>query len=81
MVRKLNFNPFNLDEEGTYTTVLLKNYRINQTVLRDTDIEESQLTLELTFLSDNVTPKKFSKFLKEFDEFLVSRGYQEGIRD
>lgn len=66
------------------TLVILDGYNIQQSIVdeKDRDSKKSQLQLELTFYSNDLSAVKFEDFLQDLQEFIKERNrrYKELAR-
>ncbi|EOO05018.1 hypothetical protein IAW_05837 [Bacillus cereus str. Schrouff] len=58
------------------TKINVKHCSISEVSLTS---NEGQLNLKLQFNSDTNVAKKIGKFLEGFDDFLIAKGYGDGI--
>ncbi|MDO6631777.1 hypothetical protein [Bacillus thuringiensis] len=68
--------PIRTGKVDTHTAVWVKGYSIDNPTAGTK--AESQLNLELTFMSNDYSPNKYKVFLEEFQKFLDERGYLSG---
>ena len=68
--------PVITEKIDTHTAVWVKGYSIDNPTT-DTEME-SQLKIELTFMSNDYSPNKYKVFLEEFQKFLGECGYLSG---
>ncbi|ALA12530.1 hypothetical protein VB_PLAS3A_45 [Paenibacillus phage vB_PlaS-3/A] len=67
-----------------WTVVIVDGYNIQQSIVdeKDRDSKKSQLQLELTFYSNDLSAVKFEDFLQDLQEFIKERNrrYKELAR-
>ncbi|MEV3101749.1 hypothetical protein [Paenibacillus larvae] len=58
-----------------WTVVIVDGYNIQQSIVdeKDRDSKKSQLQLELTFYSNDLSAVKFEDFLQDLQEFIKER--------
>ncbi|AOM11227.1 hypothetical protein [Bacillus thuringiensis] len=68
--------PISTGKVEIHTAVWVKGYSINNPTMGNE--MESQLNLELTFMSNDYSPNKYKVFLEEFQKFLGECNYLSG---